>query len=57
VALADGLRALAADPRRRAEIAAAGARAVRERFDMNAGLDAIAEDLQTASSGTKVAAA
>mgnify|MGYP005638729269 FL=1 len=57
VALADGLRALAADPRRRAEIAAAGARAVRERFDMNTGLDAIAEDLQTASSGTKVAAA
>ena len=32
-------------------------RAVRERFDMNTGLDAIAEDLQTASSGTKVAAA
>lgn len=58
-ALADGILALATDTQRRAEIAAAGARAVRERFDMNAGLDALAEDLRApqAAPGTKAAAA
>ena len=56
-ALANGILALAADAQRRAEIAAAGARAVRERFDMNAGLDAIAEDLRAPLPGTKAAAA
>ncbi len=54
-ALAEGIITLAGDPARRAQIAAAGARAVRERFDMNAGLDAIAEDLR--APGTKAAAA
>ena len=50
-ALAGALRALATDPARRATLAAAGARSVRERFDMNAGLDAIAADLRDAARG------
>ena len=56
-ALADGIRALAADPGRRVAIAAAGARAVREKFDMNAGLDAIAADLRAPHPANKAAAA
>lgn len=56
-ALADGIQTLAADPGRRAAIAAAGARAVREKFDMNAGLDAIATDLCTPHPAAKAAAA
>jgi len=61
-ALADGILSLATDPGRRAEIATAGACAVRTRFDMNAGLDAIAGDLRgaatiSAPATTNVAAA
>ncbi|MEP4886777.1 MAG: glycosyltransferase, partial [Alphaproteobacteria bacterium] len=60
-ALADAIQTLAADAGRRAAIAAAGARNVRERFDMNAGLDAIADDLRDAAgppaSDTSAAAA
>lgn len=56
-ALANGMQALAADPQRRAEIARAGAAAVRARFDMNAGLDAIARDLRAPLTHKNAAAA
>ena len=54
--LAAGIRTLAEDHGRRATVAAAGARNVRERFDMNAGLDAIAADLRTPHPGARVVA-
>jgi len=56
-ALANGIQLLATDPDRRAAIAAAGAKAVRARFDMNTGLDAIAADLRAPRPDTKAAAA
>lgn len=55
--LAAAIVEVATDPALRARLAAAGAKNVRDRFDMNKGLDAIAGDLQSLDSSPGRAAA
>lgn len=56
-ALADAMNRLAANPDLRAALASAGAARVRDAFDMNAGIEAIAEALATKASEPSRAAA